>query len=214
MGEQLGKTITRTKKKCPPLIVGLTGGFGSGKTTTLHAFRSLGAKTFNCDTVAHRAVYKNSSVYTKLVRSFGSSIVRPSGAIDRAKLGTIIFNNPAKRAQLEKLIHPYVLEKMRSFIASNAGILVVEVPLLFEAHLEKFFDIIVVAACAQHHIIKRIRVKYPLFTEREIMQRIRAQKPLAYKKARADYRINTTTVQTLVHDTKNIWHIFLKHHTK
>jgi dephospho-CoA kinase len=212
MGQYMGKNMTKRKpKKQKPLrVIGLTGGFCSGKSTALRLFRACGAQTFDCDDIAHKAFYVTSPVYKKIVRLFGKQILTPQKEIDRKIVGEIVFKSKAKRKQLERAIHPYVIAEMHKFIKSRKNIAVIEVPLLFEAHLEKMFDAVIVVACDQPTIIERAQKKYRKLSLPEIKARIAAQMPLAKKKQKADFCIHNNRMQSVMKDVLSLWFHFKK----
>lgn len=123
------------------LIVGLTGGVASGKSAALRAFRARGAQTLSLDEVSHKLSRKGGAGYRPIVSAFGPQVLDKKGEVDRGTLGRIAFSDPAQRRKLEKILHPLILKEMRRWIKTAKGVVkVVEVPLLFEAKLEKDFD--------------------------------------------------------------------------
>ncbi|MBN1492941.1 MAG: dephospho-CoA kinase [Candidatus Omnitrophica bacterium] len=203
---------TKKKKQKPLRVIGLTGGFCSGKSTVLRLFRACGAHTFDCDHVAHKAFFVTSPVYKKIVRAFGKAILTKRRGIDKKALGEIVFNNKSKRKRLERIIHPFVVDQMKTFIQKKKGILVIEVPLLFEARLEKLFDATVVVCCNQSTILERAQKKYRSLSLPEIKARINAQMPLVKKKRKADFSIDNYSAQTLMKDVLLLWFHFKKTH--
>src|SRR5208282_1727603 len=114
------------------LVIGLTGGIGTGKSSLLAAFTRLGAATMSLDDVSHRLSRKGTPLYRRIVRPFGTDSLDSSGEIDRRALGRKVFAHPALRRQLERATHPAILREMRRFIAgSRRPVTVVDVPLLF-----------------------------------------------------------------------------------
>lgn len=131
-----------------PAFIGLTGVIGAGKSETLTALSRLGAATLSTDEVAHEAL-SDPDVLSRLADRWGSR-VEVDGTVDRKRVGDIVFNDPEELRWLESITHPKVGEKVmgwRSTLGPNAELAVVEVPLLFEAGMEAFFDgVLVVVA--------------------------------------------------------------------
>ena len=207
MGDQLAQSI-KQKRAQRTYVVGLTGGFGSGKSTVLHAFRKCGASIFDCDAAAHAALQSGSPLIASLRKCFGPAIIGEDGAVDRSRLGALIFTNTRKKRQLEKIMHPFIIARMRSFIKRARGLVVVEVPLLYEARLMHLFDAIVVVYAPQRTILARLKKKYPALSERALLRRIRAQLSLRTKAQRADHVILNTSVRAAAERVYSLAHIF------
>lgn len=103
-------------------LIGLTGGIACGKSTVLAMLAALGARTIDADRVTHRLQQPGTPVYQAIVNTFGSQIVTtPGGAIDRRKLGAIVFNDPEALKRLEAIVHPAVRAEIRRFLDEVAG---------------------------------------------------------------------------------------------
>jgi dephospho-CoA kinase len=191
-------------QKNTALIVGLTGGIATGKTTYTVVFKKLGAQIVCCDEIAHRALRKHTKTYNRIVKAFGSDILKPTKQIDRAKLATVIFNNQKKRKELEGIVHPYVFKRLDEKIKKTRGILVIEVPLLFETGFDKAVDKTILVWCSRRDQIKRI-VKRDGGTEAWARKRIEAQMPLTAKKRKADFVIDNSVLDKGVKQAINIW---------
>ena len=126
------------------VAVGLTGGIGAGKTTALRFFAEAGALTLSADDVVHR-LYTRPDVKNALTGYFGPEVVDPRGEVDRRRVAEAVRGRPDRLSWLEALTHPLVGEEMSRFIAgAPAGAVVVcEVPLLFEAGMRPYFDLVV-----------------------------------------------------------------------
>jgi dephospho-CoA kinase len=125
----------------PPLTIGLTGGIAAGKSEALAAFERLGAATMSSDAVVHQLL-DDPEVQQRLTERWGAEIV-PDGRVDRERIGTIVFADPAELAWLESQLHPLVGVRLGAWIASLPGeaeLAVVEVPLLFETEMAGAFD--------------------------------------------------------------------------
>ncbi|PDW02306.1 dephospho-CoA kinase [Candidatus Viridilinea mediisalina] len=100
-----------------PYLIGLTGGIACGKSTVVAMLASLGARTIDADRVTHKLQQPGTPVFRQIVASFGNTVLAPTGALDRRKLGAIVFSDPEKLRQLEQIVHPAVRTEIRTFIA-------------------------------------------------------------------------------------------------
>lgn len=175
--------------KPPRFVVGLTGGIGTGKSTALAEFERLGAATVSLDQIAREQARPGREGYKAIVRGFGSCILRPDGSIDRAFLGRVVFNDARARRGLEKATHPLILREMARLIARLKGVVVVDVPLLFEAGLARRFDATVLVACRPAEQLRRV-IRRDRLSPAEARRRASAQWPLARKRALADLTLD------------------------
>ena len=194
--ENLGKTI-----------IGLTGGFGSGKSTVAHFFEELGAYVVDADKLAHEALMPGSSVYEKIRQEFKDAVIGQEG-IDLKKLAGIVFRDPERKKKLEAIIHPYVFNRILEEINdSEDAAVVVEVPLLFETGYNQFCQHVVVVSAPEPLTTQRLLEKG--FSEEEIVARRKAQMPLEEKQSRADIVINNSgTFQQTRRVVEEIWKRF------
>ena len=174
--------------------IGLTGNFGMGKTTVLSLFKKAGAYTFNIDKFVHE-ILNRPEIISKIVRKLGSDILADGArlSINKTLVAKLVFNDAEKRKALEKIIHPQVLKiikETRSKILKkhHTALIVFEVPLLYEAGYENFFDRIVVVYSNKDRAIRRLLAKG--FSKDEILKRMHAQMPITKKKKLADFVIN------------------------
>jgi dephospho-CoA kinase len=147
----MSSTEPRTPRTPPrdvhrPLLIGLTGGIGAGKSAALEAFARHGAATLSSDAVVHH-LYTRAAVRDAVVELLGPGVLDERGEIDRARVAAQVFGHPDRLRALEGLMHPLVaaeLLRWRDEHAGTAPLLVHEVPLLFEAGLEDRYDRVVV----------------------------------------------------------------------
>ena len=175
--------------------IGLTGNFGTGKTTVLKMFGSMGAHTFNVDSFVH-SILERPAIIKSLARVIGNSVLskrssKPS--LNKKHIADMIFNDHAKRKSVEKIIHPEVLKLLKQaetkvLKKEQGAVIVFEVPLLFEAGYEKHFDKIVVVYSNRVNAVKRLAGKG--FSKNEAISRMRAQIPVSVKLKLSDYSIN------------------------
>lgn len=173
---------------------GLTGGIATGKSHVRARFEALGVPTLDSDVLAREAVAPGTAGFDAVVRRFGDTVRSGDGALDRKKLGSIVFADAQARRDLEHIIHPYVRDMTDKWFASldaaRHPYAVADIPLLFEAGRDKDFDVVIVAACDLATQLQRLMHRDGL-SEPEARQRIAAQWPLADKIAKAGYVIRT-----------------------
>jgi len=117
----------------PALVIGITGGIGSGKTTVANLFSSLGVPVIDADELARQVVTPGQPAYEEIVRLFGPTVVSESGELDRRQLRERVFSNPENRVRLEKIVHPRVYAQMnRQLDRLDVAYAIVVVPLLIE----------------------------------------------------------------------------------
>ncbi|MGZ5212613.1 MAG: dephospho-CoA kinase [Actinomycetota bacterium] len=141
------------------LLVGLTGGIGSGKSTVAALLAERGAVVIDADDLARRAVAFGTDGFDRVVETFGPEIVRPDGEIDRAKLAEIVFTDPARLQELEAIVHPEVARLLAEAIEPHRGtdrVIVYAVPLLAERGLAAGFDVVVVVVADVDRRIERL----------------------------------------------------------
>jgi dephospho-CoA kinase len=162
--------------------VALTGGIATGKSHVRAQFESLGVPTIDSDTLAHEAVAVGTPGLTAVVDRFGREVLAPTGALDRHKLASIVFMDPAARRATEEWFDG--LDHARYAFA------IADIPLLYEVGRDRDFDAVVVTAVDPETQVRRV-VDRDGATEAEARQRLAAQLPIAEKVRRADYVIRT-----------------------
>ncbi len=178
------------------LRVGLTGSIGVGKSFVAGVLADLGCHLIDADVTAREVVAPSSVALEKVVAEFGPEVLQPNGALDRTKLGNLVFSNPARRATLNSILHPYIIsrqdELMREWEAvSPTGIAVVDAALMIESGGYKRFDKLIVVHCRPEIQIQRLMSRNNL-TREEAEKRIAAQMSQDEKKKFADYLIDTS----------------------
>lgn len=174
--------------------VALTGGIATGKSHVLERLRSLGIPCLDSDQLAHGATGPGTEATAAIAARFGPDLIGADGAVDRTKLGPIVFADPAARRDLEAIVHPAVYRAIaagvRAFeLVGSYPFVVVDVPLLFETGHAADFDKVIVTACPPEIQIRRLVARG--LTEEAARQRLAAQLPTADKIARADFVIST-----------------------
>ena len=167
-------------------MIGLTGGIGCGKSTALGIFESLGAETFDSDSIVKELLDGDGEVRRCLTKRLGERIVGGLGKVDRERLAGIVFNDSEELRWLENLLHPLVRNHWETRVrAAPETFWVVEIPLLFEKKLEKLFDFTVCVSASQSLQLARWREKG--LTVDQARLRIDRQLPLDEKLSRADF---------------------------
>jgi dephospho-CoA kinase len=168
------------------IVIGLTGNIGSGKSTVSRKLKDLGATVIDADQVARDVVKPGTPALRKIVQTFGNGILNDDGTLNRKKLGALAFQDPAARAVLNKITHPWIkeailgeVEKYRRQPASNQ-IVVVEAPLLIEVDLHHGLDEIWVVQVDERVQLERLMNRDGI-TAAEARQRIASQLPQAEK---------------------------------
>jgi dephospho-CoA kinase len=173
------------------LVLGVTGGIATGKSSVLGLLAKAGIPTISADDLAHACIRKGKPAYRAIVRHFGREVLASDRQIDRRKLGRIVFNSPSERKHLEKIIHPCVLKALKRFVKNKNGIIALDIPLLYEAGYQRFVDKVVVVYASRSQQITRLRHRNHL-NRREALLRISAQLPLSAKRRRADIVLRNT----------------------
>lgn len=197
-------------------VLGITGGIATGKSTVLRMFGSLGAQTLSADDLARDVVSKGTPGYEDIVQRFGEGVLTPNGDIDRAKLGEIVFADPAAREALNAITHPRIIRLMRERIddfrrsaGSSKAVLAIEIPLLIECGLEDMVDEVLLVAAEQRTQVNRL-TSVCKFSVEQALQRIHAQMPLAEKVDKSDRVVwNDGDQRSLEESVEGIWNEIL-----
>jgi dephospho-CoA kinase len=178
------------------ILVGLTGGVATGKSTVAKMFKQCGAAVIDADLLARQVVEPDKPAWREIVTLFGKTVLNPDRSLDRQALGSIVFRNRTKRRQLERIIHPRVAHEQQRLVRLVAKrkphvVVIYEVPLLFEAGVDKRVDEIIVVTADRETQIVRLTKRNSL-SRAEALRRIRSQMPLAKKIQQADHVLNGT----------------------
>lgn len=184
----------RTVKKRSPdggrVIIGLTGGFGTGKSTVARIFGSLGARVIDADRIAHQVTRPGTGVYRRILRSFGAPVTDARGALDRRRLAEVVFRDKRSLHALNRIVHPAVIRQMKAQIRrARRRLIVLDVPLLIEAGLQGMAGIVIVVTARRSVQRARVKRKFNL-SDAQIAARIKAQMRLARKIRHADFVID------------------------
>ncbi|HEY8475490.1 MAG TPA: dephospho-CoA kinase [Chloroflexota bacterium] len=174
-----------------PYVIGLTGNIATGKSTVAGMLRELGAEVIDADQVAHDLMRPSTGVYRAVVARFGEGILRPDGAIDRSKLGEIVFGDPRALRDLERIVHPAVVREILDRVQRAArDVVVVEAVKLVESGLDRYVDTLWVTVAPPEVQVQRLTSLRGLSID-EAWRRIRAQPPQEERARVADVVIDT-----------------------
>jgi dephospho-CoA kinase len=195
------------------MIIGLTGGIATGKSTAADYLEKKGAEIIDADQISHKITQKEGKGWELIVEEFGEDILKANGDLDREKLGEIVFSDSVKRKKLESLLHPLIIYEMKEEAheyLEKDKIVIFMAPLLYEAGLERFCDQVWVISSLKSIQIKRLKERNGLKRE-AALKRIESQMPIQEKIARADVVIeNNSTIKELKKKLDQKWEKILK----
>jgi dephospho-CoA kinase len=192
------------------MVLGLTGGIATGKSTVSALFQQRGAVVIDADQVARQVVEPGEEGLARIVRQFGTQVMQPDRRLDRAALGRIIFNDAAARQKLNQLLHPLIRQAMqqqtRFVLEKNAQTIVLwDTPLLIEGNLLPFVEKVIVVYVPASMQLARL-IKRDAFSVAEAQNRISAQLPIEEKKRVADWVIdNSGTLAQTERQVDQLW---------
>lgn len=197
------------------MIIGLTGGIASGKSTVSGMLKGLGAVIIDADKIARQVVEPNQPTWHKIKQRFGEEIFHPNGQLDRKKLGAIIFKDGQARTDLNALIHPAIRESMKQQKekAQRQGIelIVMDIPLLFESELEYMVEKILVVYVPEEIQKDRLMLRDQI-DEKIALQKMSSQLSIEQKKAKGHAFIDNSG--SLMKTKKQLEHIIRKWRTE
>jgi len=190
------------------LLVGLTGGIGSGKSTVARLLEKRGAVVFDADLLAREAVEPGTPGHAAVIERFGADVLAPGGELDREALASIVFADPSARRDLEEIVHP---EVRRLFAEGSEAyrdtdsVVVFSAPLLVETGMHTAFEVLVVVSATVATQIERLMHQRGM-SEPSIRARIDAQAPLEDKAAAADFLVdNEGSLDELESQVEQLW---------
>jgi dephospho-CoA kinase len=198
------------------IVIGLTGGIATGKSTVAGLFKRCGATILDADQLARQVVERGKPAWREIVKRYGRDILAPNGTIDRPALGALVFHNRRALRLLERIIHPRVAREQRRLTRQVAerdpdAIVIYEVPLLFEAGVDTRVDAVIVVTADRETQIARLRQRNGL-TRRQALRRIHNQMPLARKARLADVVLDgTRPISELRKDVRRLMRTFRTH---
>jgi dephospho-CoA kinase len=179
-----------------PLLVGLTGGIATGKSTVAAYFSAAGVPVIDADRIARRVVQRSLPAWKAIVAAFGPSILDDNDDIDRARLAAIVFNDPGQRERLNHIVHPRVYEAMAKDIEQHLRSfpgrrILLDIPLLIETGLHRELSLIILVYAPESTQIQRL-IRRDKLSEASALARVRAQMPIESKRAFADILIDNS----------------------
>ncbi len=191
------------------LVIGLTGGIGTGKSEVARLLQSLGAIVISADQVGHEAYAPDSESWHEVVNSFGKEILQPSGEIDRQKLGTIVFSDPQQLEKLNAIMHPrmagMVADRIQVLRDQGASTVVVEAALLFEAGWDSLVDEVWTTDSSVELVVERLQTRNGM-DEKEARRRIDSQMDRSERIERSDLVVdNFGDVAALEETVSALW---------
>jgi len=192
-----------------PLLIGLTGGIGSGKSAVADLLAEHGARVIDADVIAREMVSSGSAGLRAVVEEFGSEILGADGELDRARMGDLVFADPPARQRLNEIVHPLVATRLEELLLKNqtGGVLVYDVPLLVEGSVQDRhdFDLILVVEAPEQARIDRL-VRDRGMTEGQVRARMASQASDEQRRAVADVVImNGGTEAELGRAVDKVW---------
>jgi len=191
------------------LVIGLTGGIGTGKSEVAGLLQSLGAAVISADEVGHEAYAPNSESWREVVDTFGKEILQPSGEIDRQKLGAVVFSDPQQLEKLNAIMHPrmarMVADRIQVLRDQGASTVVVEAALLFEAGWDSLVDEVWTTDSSVESVVERLQARNGM-DEKEARRRIDSQMDPAERIERSDLVVdNSSDVSALEQTVMALW---------
>lgn len=191
------------------LILGLTGGIATGKSTVGAMFQELGAVRIDADLLAREVVEPGKPAWQAVINHFGHGVLQEDGRLDRKALAHIVFGDKAQLSVLNSITHPFIIALAGERIAlahkQGASIVLLEAPLLFETGLDRLVDQVIVVATTEETQIRRLMARDGLSVG-EARQRMAAQMPLAEKIRRADHCIdNNGSLEETRAQVERLW---------
>ncbi len=189
---------------------GLTGGIASGKSTVARMFEELGAKIVDADLIGHEMLQPSEPTYALIVERLGKDMLDAAGRIDRRKLGALVFDDPAKMARLDAIVHPAIIaraeERARQLALEDPQALVImDAALIYETGIGDNVRKMIVAWCRPEQQIERLIGKTGM-PRHEAERRVAAQMPVEEKRRRANYVIDCSGLKE--HTREQVEHIY------
>jgi dephospho-CoA kinase len=189
------------------LIVALTGGIGSGKSTVGQIFEDLGAIVTDSDQLARDVVERGTNGFDQIIAAFGDEVLK-NGDLNRAALGELVFKDPAKRKQLEQITHPLIRKAFSKIVESSKGdsIVVNQIPLLVESNHDYKFDHVITISASEDVRIERLLKRG--MNLNQIKQRLQAQSTDAQREQISDSIIRNDKSQVeLLPEVEKVWEL-------
>jgi dephospho-CoA kinase len=176
-------------------LIGLTGGIATGKSSVDKMLVAHGAVVIDADALAREAVLPGEPTLDRVIERFGAGVLLPDGTLDRRQLGEIVFADPKARYDLERITHPRIVElsqqRIAAGLASDAPLVSVDIPLLYESERDATFPGVLVVYASPEIQLRRLRERNGL-DDVAAQQRLEAQWPIDEKRRRATWVIDNS----------------------
>lgn len=179
------------------ITLALTGGIACGKSETGRILAEQGFAVLDTDLLAHDLMKPGTLVFQKVIERFGEKVIGADGALNRAVLGRIVFDDSSARSELNRMVHPAVIEAAEQWKTAQSGDAAVMVPLLFETDWTDGWDVIVCVSADEETVFRRLEKRG--LSRVEAISRIEAQMPLHEKEKRSDFIINNSGTLDALH---------------
>ena len=196
------------EKMSKPIIIGITGSIGSGKTAAAKIFSKHHYIRIDADEIGHELLKSNKKIKNKIIKYLKKEVLDKNNSIDRKRLGNMVFNEKNKLKILNSIMHPLIINEIKNQIkkikkeCGNDAKIIIDAPLLLETNLKDCVDRIIVIKSDKKNIIKRLNKKYP---EKQIERILKAQMPLEEKLKYADFVVeNDGDLKNLEKQVKDI----------
>jgi dephospho-CoA kinase len=190
------------------VLIALTGGIGSGKSTVARRWVELGATEIDADVLAREVVEPGSIGLTKVAAAFGPTVLTNEGSLDRAELAKIAFSSEDQRLKLERILHPLIQELALSRVSEMSGVVVYTIPLFVESNSKLRFDKVVAISCDEAVRVQRL-VSSRGMTKSEASSRIAAQASDSEREAVADIVIDSNcSLEELLQRADSVYQSF------
>jgi dephospho-CoA kinase len=192
------------------IVIGLTGGIASGKSTISNMLRELGAAVIDVDLVGRDVVSQGGNAYNRIIESFGSDILMTDGEINRKKLGNIVFSNEEKLKLLNEITHPAIIENVNATIetykSQHKRAVVIDAAILIEMGLNKYVDCVWLVSVDRETQLNRVMERDKL-SSTDAWNRINAQMSNEDRLKYTDAVIDTTQPVDIVRSrVKELWY--------
>lgn len=196
------------------MVIGLTGGIATGKSTISSILKELGAYIVDADIIARSVVQKGEKAYNEIVQHFGRKILMPNGEINRKKLGHIVFSDSEKLKLLNQITHPEIIgrikDKVEEYKDIGAKVIVIDAAILIEVGLEWYCDSIWLVSVDKETQIRRL-MERDKFAYSDALNRINSQYANEKKSQFADVIIdNNEPIEEVKKKVKELWNIIIQ----
>lgn len=191
------------------LVIGLTGGIGTGKSTVADTLEAQGAVVIHADPIGHQAYLPHQNVWQDVVDAFGTGILNEKDEVDRRKLGEIVFGDPSALQRLNQIVHPWMYGKMEEMLkeerSKGTKVVVLEAAILIEANWTPLVDQVWITEASEDAVVQRL-VARNNFTPEQVKARIASQMSAEERRKKADVVIDTNcTIDEVNERVKDLW---------